>query len=1454
MPHGQTVEHQALGATGHLRRHPLALLAFIFFVAPSSWVTGGDPARYVEEAKRDMEAGEWVPAWLAIRNAVKAGAGKKPEVQFLLGQIAMKQKPEAVQPAIQAFRQAVNLKPDYIEAQRELAQLYLRARYWKEARAEIDRLIQMDPSDGKAYVWAAYVEAASAEAEPIQSKRIPYYEAVVERCRTGIQKDPTLLELYPRLAMAYENLSQPEKVAETLDLAIKNNPTVAEAYILKAGGFFVMGKLDEANKVLQQGIEKGGENARIYVVMADVALRQRKPDQSREFFAKALAIDPKNETAYLRLAGMYRADNEREKALATLTQGLEQLPDSKSLRFEQADVYLDMGTAAKAGQLIEAMAKEPPDPDKAKAALNETRVYYLRGRRALLNMQTRQAITYLEQAREKQATPQPQVRLLLARAYLLADELGAAQRELDALQREQKDPATTVLAKRSLAEVQYRLRDFDSAVRSARDVLAVNPDDTTMRLLLTQSLMFRGRSAEALKEAQTAADRDKDNPEPFLLMADIYKELKRPADTEATFRRALAVGKNSMRVAQRYIAYLKENNQQDKIKAFEVEARKTLSEEDVVLLMGAVEDVERVLKARAEKEDATASTWLVLARLYQDTERTDQAKDALRKALAKAEPNSRDWRQAWQQLFSLELGTDAYGKAAALVDQLKKIDPQATELLFADALLALSQNKPDDAVAQLRNVVLSNKTLSQAHFILGQILARQHKLDEAVAEIAKTLELRPQLVPARLLLGRIYLSQGNYTAVLSEANEALKFDPRYVPALDLKATAQAGLGTWEQAAATREEVAKIVPNYVNNLIALGALAVQRHDPAKAEETFRRAYALEPDNLVLVRGMAEFYANTNRAAQGEKLLDDYIARHKDQADAYGARGEFAASKAGPAEAEKYYRKAAELTPNDPLPLVALADRYGQVGEWAKAEAVYRQAIERAPTDAFAKRRLADMFMLQRKLPEAKAAIDGILGANPRDAGALVIAGRIASRMEKPDDARRFMEASLAVDPDYGEAKYRFAELYAGPQPEKALGLLADIEPTDPAFEKAMLLRSDINTRRVVLPEAVYDLRRLLDFRPNSVPGRLALASKYVAMRAPEKAEELFKQLSREHLDQDPALLAAVADVQVLQQHYAEALTNYEKARAIKPESPDALSGEARCLVAMNRVTEAVDRVRKVMDQVPNEVWPRIALVTIYVRTNQSDKAFDTIRLGLVRRPDWEQGYVMLADLLIQDKKLEEARQALSVGLANLPKSVLLRSAMATIEVNAGRPDAARKILQSLAEEFQTLYGESPEKIDKLRPYLPSVRVYSLALYNLGQTDEALKWGMMLYALDPTDVANANNMAWILATAYKDYTRAGEIIRRCLFLLPNHPQILDTAGWIAFLSGKYAEAADNLLASIKYGDNAEAHYHMGRVYEARDRLDEARTEYQKAIDMGLEGKDLADAQKRLTQARK
>ncbi|HUU11226.1 MAG TPA: tetratricopeptide repeat protein [Phycisphaerae bacterium] len=1412
---------------------PVVVVLFLVF---SGMLSTGDPKVYFEDAKTFYENEEYAQAWIAIRNAVKTrGGNRDPDITFLMSQIAMKQKPPSVGQALQALRTTVALKPDHVEAQRRLAELYLAVRYWKEAKAEINRLIELDPTFGKAYLWGGVVEMGLADAEALQAKKVPYYEAAAEFCRAGLDRAPDLFELYRLLAQIHTRLNQEAEVDKVIDLALANNPISADAYILKASRLLGNKQTDEAMKILKLGIEKAGQSARLYVALGEVAVRENDSDAAKEYFTGAVAADPTDETGYLRLASIYRLERDNEKAIGTLEQGLAELPESMTLLAQEADLYLEMGQNEKADELIARLEKGDTRPGV---------VAYLKGKRAMIGRQIRQAITYLEQARDLQMGPQS--RLLLGRAYLMADELGAAQRELENLVAD--NPRLTP-AWRTLAQVQLRLRNFDKASRSAKVVLDANPADTDMRLLIAQTLLLQNRPQDALAEARKAAERVKEDPDPYLLMAEIHQQMDQNAVAEAMYRRAVALDKDLSRVYQRFLRFYRDTKQQDKFNTLLEEVKKALPRDEFFSVSGTPAEIEKELGQRVTDGTATPGDLLALARLFQMTDRDDEAKEYYAKAMAKTEAASPEWRQAWQQLFLVHLAKDEYGEAAKLVEQLKKVDSEAPELLFADPLLLLGQDKLDEAVAMLRAVIEKHKTLSQGHFLLGQVLARQRKFDEAMAAVGKALEGRPNLVPARLLLGRIYHSQGNYSGALTEANEALRFSPRLVPALEMKAGAQAGLGSWAAALKTREEIAEVVPDKVNNLIALATLHLQEHDPVKAEATFTRAYQLAPDNSLLVRAFADFYADTNRVPQGAKIIDAYVEKHKDSGDAYIVRAQFVAKVSGPDEAEKDFRKAAELAPESPYPMVYLGDQHSRLGQWSKAAQAYAEAVKRAGKDNVPRKRLADVYMLDGKLDEAKAAIDAVLESNPNDVAALVVAGRIAARQDREAEAEKYIEQALALRPDYGEAKVRLAEMHAGPDPMRALDLLSGVDPSDSSFEKAMLLRADINTRRVLLTEAILDLRRLLDFRPTSMAGRMQLAAKYIAIKEPGRAAELLAQLSKERLDKDPMLLVALGDAYMRAEKYADSLAAYEKARAAQPDAADALTGEVRCLVALDRKKEALDRVHHVMNTYPNEVWPRMALVALYEKTNELDKGFEALRTGLLRRQDWESGYVYLADLLVRANRVEEARQILLTGLSKMPKSIPIRAGLAALDIGAQGSDSAAKILKPLAEEFEAQYSRMPDKLSKLRPYMTSIRIYSLALYNLGKTEEALKWGMMLWSLDPTDVANANNMAWILATEHKDFTRARDMIQRCMRLVPNHPQVLDTAGWIAFLNERLDEATENLLASIRYGDNPEARYHLGRVYEARQRPDEARAEYQKAIELGLKARDRADAEKRL-----
>jgi tetratricopeptide (TPR) repeat protein len=1431
---------------------PLAVLAWL--ALNPGVVMSGNPQQLFAEAMKAADAGDWTGAWSSIRKAVQAGGSRDPEYQSQLGRIALSQKPPLPHYAIAAWATALSLKPDHLDAQKGLAELYLRTQSLKEARVQCDRLIKLDPTFGNGYVWAAQCELSFAAIEKNDFKRVPFYEAAIARCREGVEKVPETLDLYRIMAWAYGRLEQPEEVDKVIDLAVAKNPTSVDACLRKAVHLVSRGRVAEVDAFLQDALkaDKVGENAKLYLFLGELAQgHEGNPEKARGFFTKAVALDPAGEGGYLRLATMDRLEGHPEEALARLGQALQvpELRGSLNLRAEMAGIYIGSGNLEKADVIIEEISKAAPE-----AAV----VSLLRGKRALRSMQVRQAITYLEQARDRQ--PTPQTSLQLSQAYLLGDELGLAQRELETLTRDQPGE---IRAWQLLAETQFRLHEPDKAARSAQRVLDAIPNNTAMRMLKAQTLAMAKQWAEALKETQIAAGRDPENPDPLLLMAALHRSMNQPEEAEKVLRQALVVSKNASRVYQQLIRFYKETSQQEKVAPLVEEAQRNLPNE-IIIDADNLQDMERQLKVRADAPGATPQGLMTLARLYQMTDRLPLAREYLQKAMAKSESNSADWRQAWQMFFLMELSAESYAAAADLIAQLKQIDPTATELFFADPLLAMSeaskekapeavQQKLDEAARLLRTLTRSpqGRSLSQAYFLLGQVLVRQHKLDEATNELNKVLELRPTHQQARMLLGQVYLRLGNLDGAVGAAKEAIRFDPQFIPALELLANASAGLTDWAAASAAREEVRRLIPDNVNNLISLGALYVQRHMTEEAEKVFDRAYELDKDNSLLVRGLADFYADSGRSEKGVQLLDAYVGRHETMPEAWILRGEFAARVSGLAEAEKYYRTAAKLSPGDPKPLVALGDVYARANNLATAVTIYLQAVAVKPEAPEAKRHLADVYMAQGAYGQAQATIDEVLKADPKDAIALVVAGRIASREEKPDLARQYIEKALAIDPGFGEATLRLAELYVGSDPVKAGALLESIDPTDASFEMAMLMLADIDTRRLLIDKAIMDLQRLRDFRPVSIPGRLALASKYMMTNRPDKAAEVYQTLLRDRKGQDAGLLVSLADAQVRMSRFEDALANYEKAFQLKSDMPEALMGQAMCLVMLKKPAVAVQRVTAVLNDRPREVWPRLALAAVYERTNDLAAAKETIEKGLLARPEWEGGYVYLADLFQRPPKPDkaEARRRLEEGLARVPASITIRGGLALLEISEQRFGAARTILEPLAKDFERLYGTNPERRDKLRDYMMPMRLYALALYNENKPEEAVKWGRLLWAIDRTDVGNANNLAWVLAEEFNQVEEAEQIIQQCLLIVPNQPQVLDTAGWIAFLDNRYREATDRFQASIKYGDNAEAHYHYARLLEADDKPDEARGEYQRALEMQLPKKYEQDAKTRL-----
>jgi Flp pilus assembly protein TadD len=97
--------------------------------------------------------------------------------------------------------------------------------------------------------------------------------------------------------------------------------------------------------------------------------------------------------------------------------------------------------------------------------------------------------------------------------------------------------------------------------------------------------------------------------------------------------------------------------------------------------------------------------------------------------------------------------------------------------------------------------------------------------------------------------------------------------------------------------------------------------------------------------------------------------------------------------------------------------------------------------------------------------------------------------------------------------------------------------------------------------------------------------------------------------------------------------------------------------------------------------------------------------------------------------------------------------------------------------------------------------------------------------------------ANNLASLITTHRDDdesLARAHAVAQRLRGL--EVPQFQDTYGWIAYRRGQYAEAISHLEpAAAALSDNALVHYHLGMTYAAMERLEEARTTLERALEL-------------------
>lgn len=289
--------------------------------------------------------------------------------------------------------------------------------------------------------------------------------------------------------------------------------------------------------------------------------------------------------------------------------------------------------------------------------------------------------------------------------------------------------------------------------------------------------------------------------------------------------------------------------------------------------------------------------------------------------------------------------------------------------------------------------------------------------------------------------------------------EWLTFNPDDPEALHLLAILRRQRDDLPEAIGLARKAVDLVPDRANYQLTLAGLWLHAREYDRAREGFTTALRVNPNLPGAALGIAQVAllqqdlpAAQDALAKAERMAPEHPQVFAQKAGLARARGDHDT-------AVKLYLEAAKRNPNDPGFQANLAQSFAALGKTAFAEQALRNAVQLKPNYTVARVALAQLLLKERRVDEAQAEFEHILGEQP--AHPLALAGRGDIHRVKGDLAAAledYRQAHAGAPTVSSIAKARVETLLATGAGDEARAVLADALQRTPA--SAMLRHLDL----------------------------------------------------------------------------------------------------------------------------------------------------------------------------------------------------------------------------------------------------------------------------------------------------------------------------------------------------------------------------------------------------------
>jgi tetratricopeptide (TPR) repeat protein len=756
--------------------------------------------------------------------------------------------------------------------------------------------------------------------------------------------------------------------------------------------------------------------------------------------------------------------------------------------------------------------------------------------------------------------------------------------------------------------------DYTHANIEFRNALQIAPKDSTARLLAAQVAEKLGRPREAAGLYQAIIDTTPDDAAARAGLGRLYVFGDVPD-------RALAIVEPGLAKHPDDVPLL----------IVRGSARVRMKNES-----GAVADADRALHLAPTNPDAI----VLRVGLYQRQGDTTHAIDLLTDGVRKL-PQSPDLREVLAQLY---LSAHQPEKTAEQLQALVQLEPRDFKYRKQLALFYASSKRLDDAQRVLEEAVKALPKSAAAKLTLVSFLSTQRTREQGEKLLRGFITQDPDNYELRFGLGELLQRAGASKDALDTYNEIVARDgtgPQGLMARDRIASIELDQGKVAEARKLIGEVLTKSPRDGEALLTRGKIELANKDPVAAIGDFRAILADQPRSVPVQWLLSRAYLANGQSGLAEQAL----------------------------------RAALEVAPND-IPLrIELARFLTASARAEQAIDLLNDTVRIAPKDPRPREMLVRTYLAKSDLPSARSAADDLKTLLPDAAAPAFLAGIVAERQKRLDDAQKEYERALAIQPWAFDVISSLARLEVVRHEEaQAIALVKSAAEHDPKSPLPHGLLGDIYLNGKDFPAAIDEFNTAIALAPNWWPAYRSLALAKFAAKDAQGAISAY-QAGIKSAPAEPQLVTELASLYEQQSRADDAISLYQAWNQRNPQVPGVANNLAMLLVTYKTDQSSLDRARDLSASFADSDSPALLDTYGWVRFKLGDvkDALPALERAVDRTPDSQVMHYHLAMAQLKsgqrDKALLNLQTALS-GAANFTGSNEARQALNSL--TGGRP--------------------------------------------------------------------------------------------------------------------------------------------------------------------------------------